>query len=124
MRWQMLTRSLSLGCMLQALQQLSRGVTGSGATLPNVAKVFLLVPFLASDWSSWEQRALASAAQQHGPRLAAAAGWVQRSPSWVQDRIVQTMLPGAEPHAADSLRAALNEQGCLNNWHMAAQEFR
>jgi hypothetical protein len=88
------------------------------------SQVFLLMPFLSSDWSSWEQRLLATASRQHGPRLAAAAGWVQDSPGWVQDRVVQTMLPDAEPHAAESLRTALNHQGCLNNWHMAAHEFR
>lgn len=87
-------------------------------------QVFLLMPFLTTDWSSWEQRLLATASRQHGPSLAAAAGWVQSSPGWVQDRVLQAMLPGAEPHAADSLRAALNHQGCRNNWHMAAHEFR
>jgi hypothetical protein len=89
-----------------------------------VPQVFLLMPFLRTDLSFWEQRLLATASRRHGPRLAAAAGWVQSSPGWVQDRVVQAMLPGAEPHAADSLRAALNYRGCLNNWHMAAHEFR
>jgi hypothetical protein len=87
-------------------------------------QVVLLMPFLTTHWASWEQRVLAAAARQHGRRLAAAAGWVQGSPGWVQDRVVAAMLPGAEPHAEHSLRAALNERGCANNWHMAAQEFR
>ena len=82
------------------------------------------MPFLTTDWSSWEQRVLAAAARQHGPRLAAAAGWVQDSPSFVQDRVCELMLPGAEPHARESLRAALKQPSCVNNWHMAAQEFR
>jgi hypothetical protein len=87
--------------------------------------VFLLMPFLTTDWTSWEQRLLAAAARQHGPALAAAAGWVQDSPRWLQDLVVSLMLQdGGEPHAAESLRAALNQRGCLNNWHMAAQEFR
>ena len=34
------------------------------------------------------------------------------------------MLPGAEAHAKDSLRAALKQLSCTNNWHMAAHEFR
>lgn len=92
--------------------------------LPLSPQVFLLMPFLATDWSSWEQRVLAAAARQHSMHLSAAAGWVQGSPQWVQDRVTQLMMPGAEPHAADSLRAALNQPGCRNNWHMAAQEVR
>jgi hypothetical protein len=80
------------------------------------------MPFLATYWSSWEQRVLAAAARQHSRHLSAAAGWVHSSPQWVQDRVTQLMMPGAEPHAVDSLRAALNQPGCRNNWHMAAQE--
>jgi hypothetical protein len=82
------------------------------------------MPFLATDWRSGEQRLLATAARQHGQQLAAAAGWVQRSPDWVQDRVMDLMLPGAEPHAKESLRAALKQPSCMNNWHIAAHEFR
>lgn len=114
-----LAHSIGAYIMLQAVQQLK----SEGHSMQQVAKVFLLMPFLTTHWASWEQRVLAAAARQHGRRLAAAAGWVQGSPGWVQDRVVGAMLPGAEPHAEHSLRTALNERGCANNWHMAAQEF-
>lgn len=82
------------------------------------------MPFLATDWTSWEQRVLAAAARHHGHRLAAAVEGLQQGPSWLQDRLVHLMQPGAEPHAAQALRAALNPHGLRNNWHMAAHEFR
>lgn len=84
------------------------------------------MPFLTVDWSSWEQQVLAAVARHHGGRFASAVDLLQNyGPRWMQDAAVRLMLqPGAEPHAAESLRAALNGPALRNNWHLAAQEFR
>jgi hypothetical protein len=83
----------------------------------------LLMPFLSTNWQSWEQRILAAAAQRHAGALTATAARIS-SNAWLQDRAVQLLLPGAEPHAAATLKLGFSPPAFGNNWHLAAQEFR
>jgi hypothetical protein len=86
-------------------------------------QVVLLMPFLATDWSSTRQRMLRFAAN-FAPLLGSMAGAVGRLPSWLQDRLLQLAQPGAEPHAQGSMKALMTSSGVHNNFHLAQHEFR
>lgn len=86
-------------------------------------QVVLLMPFMATDWSSSRQRVLRFAASL-APLLGAVAGAVGRLPGWLQDRLVALVQPGVEPHARGSMKALMTAGGVHNNFHLARHEFR
>lgn len=86
-------------------------------------QVVLLMPFLATDWSSARQRMLRCAAN-FAPLLGRVAGAVGRLPCWLQDALVRLVQPGAEQHVRGSLKALMTADGVHNNFHLAQHEFR
>lgn len=93
------------------------------ALLPCVTQVMLLMPFLATDWSSKRQRVL-SVAARCAPVLGAAAGLAGRLPTWLQDRLIGLSQPGAEEFVRRGIKSLLNRNGAKNNFHLAMHEFR
>jgi hypothetical protein len=88
-----------------------------------VLQVMLLMPFLATDWSSSRQRLLRVAARFAHP-LGAVVGSLQRLPAWLLDSLVHVAEPAAEPHTREGIKALLNASGVRNNFHLAQHEFR
>eukprot|EP00882_Tetradesmus_deserticola_P020564 GHRQ01022218.1.p1 GENE.GHRQ01022218.1~~GHRQ01022218.1.p1 ORF type:complete len:283 (+),score=122.14 GHRQ01022218.1:185-1033(+) len=86
-------------------------------------QVVLLMPFLATDWSSTRQRMLRFAAHR-APLLGSVAGLVGRLPHWLQDSLLQPVQPGVEQHARGSMKALMTAGGVHNNFHLAQHEFR
>jgi hypothetical protein len=86
-------------------------------------QVVLLMPFLATDWSSSRQRILRFAAN-FAPLLGSVAGAVGRLPHWLQDRLLRLVQPGVEQHAHGSIKALMTAGGVHNNLHLAQHEFR
>lgn len=83
----------------------------------------LLMPFLATDWSSRRQRLLRFAAGFY-QQVGSLAGLLQRLPAWLLDSLVALAEPGAEPHTREGIKALINPAGVRNNLHLAMHEFR
>jgi hypothetical protein len=83
----------------------------------------LLMPFLATDWSSSRQRLLRVAARFAHP-LGSVVEALQRLPTWLLDSLVRMAEPAAEPHTREGIKALLNTSGVRNNFHLAQHEFR
>uniref|UniRef100_A0A383V4Q4 AB hydrolase-1 domain-containing protein n=1 Tax=Tetradesmus obliquus TaxID=3088 RepID=A0A383V4Q4_TETOB len=119
-----LAHSIGSYIMLQAVKQLEQEMQAAGTHLQQqLPKVVLLMPFMATDWSSSRQRVLRFAASL-APLLGAVAGAVGRLPGWLQDRLVALVQPGVEPHARGSMKALMTAGGVHNNFHLARHEFR
>jgi hypothetical protein len=87
------------------------------------SQVVLLMPFLATHWSSSRQRILRFAAN-FAPLLGSVAGAVGRLPHWLQDKLVRLVQPSVEQHAHGSMKALMTAGGVHNNFHLAQHEFR
>eukprot|EP00879_Flechtneria_rotunda_P014395 GHRR01015042.1.p1 GENE.GHRR01015042.1~~GHRR01015042.1.p1 ORF type:complete len:235 (+),score=94.29 GHRR01015042.1:360-1064(+) len=109
--------------VLKAIRQLEQDAATAKVLQEQLLKVVLLTPFLSYDWASMRQRVLRVAASC--PQLlAAAAAGVGRWPGWLQDKLGAVLVPGAEPHAKENLRASLSYNAVRNNFHLAMHEFR
>lgn len=86
-------------------------------------QLVMLMPFLATDWSSRRQRFLQFASKL-GPAIAAGAGILGRLPHWLLDALVTLVEPTAEPHTREGMKALMNRSGVRNNMHLAMHEFR
>lgn len=111
--------------LTQAIKQLEeeRAAAGLPDTAQQIPRVCLLMPFLATDWSSRRQRLLRLAARFAHP-IGAAAGALGRLPLWLLDGLVSVAEPAAEPHTRDGIKQLLNANGVRNNLHLAQHEFR
>lgn len=109
----------------QAIKQLDeeRAAAGLPDTAQQIPRVCLLMPFLATDWSSRRQRLLRLAAR-FAHHIGAAAGALGRLPPWLLDGLVSVAEPAAEPHTRDGIKQLLNANGVRNNLHLAQHEFR
>lgn len=86
-------------------------------------QVVLLMPFLATDWSSRRQRLLRFASRFY-KQAGSLVGVLQRLPEWLLDTLVAIAEPGAEPHTREGIKAMMNPSGVRNNLHLAMHEFR
>jgi hypothetical protein len=86
-------------------------------------QVLLLMPFLATDWSSKRQRLLRIAAR-FSHQLGGMAGALGRLPPRLLDVLVHVAEPAAEPHTRQGIKELLNTNGVRNNLHLAMHEFR
>jgi hypothetical protein len=85
--------------------------------------VVLLMPFLATDWSSTRQRLLRLASRA-APLLGLGAGVAASLPAWLQRRLVALTQPLAEGHARDSMLQLVDRSAVHNAFHLAQHEFR
>jgi hypothetical protein len=114
----------SLGACCPNQQTISAASVSCAQVLRCLAsQVVLLMPFLATDWSSSRQGILRFAAN-FAPLLGSAAGAVGRLPHWLQDKLVRLAQPGVEQHAHGSMKALMTAGGVHNNFHLAQHEFR
>jgi hypothetical protein len=86
-------------------------------------QVLMLMPFLATDWSSKRQRLLRLAAR-FSYQLGGVAGALGRLPPRLLDALVHVAEPAAEPHTRQGIKKLLNANGVRNNLHLAMHEFR
>jgi hypothetical protein len=109
----------------QAIKQLEeeRAAAGLPDTAQQIPRVCLLMPFLATDWSSRRQRLLRFAAR-FSHHIGGAAGALGRLPPWLLDGLVSVAEPAAEPHTRDGIKQLLNTNSVRNNLHLAQHEFR